>query len=123
MRNEDRVKNRETLIPLLQEELSKKPRDEWLETFRDIGFPSAPVYSIDEVFSDEQVLHRGMLVEVDHPKAGRIKQIGPALKFSDMCCEGGLPSPGLGAHTDEILEEIAGYSQKEVACLRERGAI
>jgi formyl-CoA transferase/CoA:oxalate CoA-transferase len=123
MRNEDRVKNRETLIPLLQEELSKKPRDEWLETFRDIGFPSAPVYSIDEVFSDEQVLHRGMLVEVDHPKAGRIKQIGPALKFSDMCCEGGLPSPGLGAHTDEILEEIAGYSPKEVACLRERGAI
>ncbi|MDP6458136.1 MAG: CaiB/BaiF CoA-transferase family protein [Candidatus Bathyarchaeota archaeon] len=123
MRNEDRVKNRETLIPLLQEELSKKPRDEWLETFRDIGFPSAPVYSIDEVFSDEQVLHRGMLVEVDHPKAGRIKQIGPALKFSDMCCEGGLPSPGLGAHTDEVLEEIAGYSPKEVAGLRERGAI
>ena len=123
VKNEDRVVNRGTLIPLLQEEFRKRPRDEWLEAFRGIGFPSAPVYSMDEVFADEQVLHRGMLVEMDHSEAGRIKQIGPVLKFSEAICEVGLPPPGLGAHTDEVLEEIAGYSPEEVAGLRERGAI
>jgi formyl-CoA transferase/CoA:oxalate CoA-transferase len=123
VKNMDRVTNRETLIPLLQEEFRKRSRDEWLETFRANGFPSAPVYSMDEIFADEQVLHRGMLVEMDHPEAGRIKQVGPVLKFSDTRYEVGLPSPGLGAHTDEVLEEIAGYSPEEVAGLRERGAI
>jgi formyl-CoA transferase/CoA:oxalate CoA-transferase len=78
---------------------------------------------MDEIFSDEQVLHRGMLVEMDHPEAGRINQIGPVLKFSETPCEVDLPPPGLGGHTDEILREIAGYSSKEVAGLRNRGAI
>jgi formyl-CoA transferase/CoA:oxalate CoA-transferase len=123
VKNEDRVENRGILIPLLQGEFRKRSRDEWLEAFRAIGFPSAPVYSIDEIFADEQVLHRGMLVEMDHPEAGRIKQIGPVLKFSGTRSEVGLPPPGLGAHTDEVLEEIAGYSPTEVAGLRERGAI
>ena len=123
VKNEDRVENRWTLIPLLQEEFRKRPRNEWLEAFRAIGFPSAPVYSMDEIFADEQVLHRGMLMEMDHPKAGRIKQIGPVLKFSGTPFEVGLPPPELGAHTDEVLEEIAGYSPNEVEGLRERGAI
>jgi crotonobetainyl-CoA:carnitine CoA-transferase CaiB-like acyl-CoA transferase len=123
VKNEDRVENRGILIPLLQGEFRKRPRDEWLEAFRAIGFPSAPVYSMDEIFADEQVLHRGMLVEMDHPEAGRIKQIGPVLKFSDTRSEVGPPPPGLGAHTDEVLMEIGGYSPEELAGLRERGAI
>ena len=123
VKNEGRVVNRGTLIPLLQEEFRKRPRDEWLEAFRGIGFPGAPVYSMDEIFTDEQVLHRGMVVEMDHPEAGRIKQIGPALKFSEAICEVRLPPPGLGAHTDEVLEKIAGYSPEEIAGLKERGAI
>jgi formyl-CoA transferase len=123
VKNENRVANRGTLIPLLQDEFRKRPRDEWLKAFRAIGFPSAPVYYINEIFADEQVLHRGMLVEMDHPEAGKIKQIGPVLKFSETPCKIDLPPPGLGAHTDEILIEIAGYSLDEVADLREKGAI
>jgi len=123
VKNEDRVENREVLIPLLQKEFRKKPRDEWLEALRAIGFPSGPVYAMDEIFADEQVLHRDMLVEMDHPEAGRIKQIGPVLKFSETPCEVGLPPPALGAHTGEVLEELAGYSPDEVEKLRELGAI
>ncbi|TRO61482.1 CoA transferase, partial [Candidatus Bathyarchaeota archaeon] len=60
--NDMRVKNRETLIPIIEEAFMTKPRDHWLDKLREAGFPCAPVYTMDEVFSDEQVLHRNMLV-------------------------------------------------------------
>jgi crotonobetainyl-CoA:carnitine CoA-transferase CaiB-like acyl-CoA transferase len=122
-KNQDRVENRYVLIPLLQKEFKKKSRDDWLKDFRAVGFPSAPVYSIDEIFKDKQVLHRDMLVEMDHPQAGRIKQIGPVLKFSETPCKLGLPPPMLGAHTEKVLQEIAGFTQEEVLILKEKGAI
>jgi len=121
--NDLRVENRGELIPFLDGEFLKRPRDEWLKVFRGLGFPSAPVYTMDEIFSDEQVLHREMVVEMDQPQAGKIKQIGPAIKFSETPCEIVVPPPVLGAHTEEVLTEIAGYSAEEVAALREAEAI
>ena len=121
--NDKRVENRGTLIPTLQEELKKGARDEWLEKLRVVGFPCAPVYAIDEIFSDPQVLHRGMLVEMEHPVAGAIKQIGPALKFSETPCALSAPPPTLGEQTEEVLKSLAGYSDVEIEELKEAGAI
>ncbi|MFB0557836.1 MAG: CaiB/BaiF CoA transferase family protein [Candidatus Bathyarchaeia archaeon] len=121
--NDKRVENRETLIPTLKEEFEKRARDEWLEKLRVVGFPCAPVYTIDEIFSDPQVLHRGMLAEMVHPVAGIIKQIGPALKFSETPCALGRPPPTLGEHTDEVLRSLAGYSDGEIETLRRDGAV
>lgn len=118
-----RVENRETLTSLLQEELLKRPRDDWLERLRALGFPCGPVYTMDEIFADEQVLHRGMLVEMEHPKAGKIKQIGPVIKFSETPSELTLPPPELGADTEMVLRDIAGYSDEEVEELRKAGAV
>jgi len=118
-----RVTNRGTLIPLLEAEFMKRPRDEWLKTLNDVGFPCAPVYLLDELFSDPQVLERGMLREVDHPKAGKIKQVGPVLKMSGTPCVMGSPPPTLGQHTESVLKELAGYSEDEIRELREKGAI
>ncbi|MBN2335008.1 CoA transferase, partial [Candidatus Bathyarchaeota archaeon] len=117
-----RVKHMDTLIPLLEEEFKKRPRDEWLEKLRGIGFPSGPVYTMDEIFSDQQVLGRGMLVETTHPKAGKVKQVGPVLKFSSSPCVVGDTPPTLGQHTEEVLRELAGYSDEEIRLLREKGA-
>ena len=112
--NEDRVKNRVELISLLEQEFLGKERDEWLTILKEIGFPCAPVYSIDEIFRDPQVLHREMLMEMEHPKAGTIKQIGPVLKFSESQSNFSLPPPLLGEHTEEILRDLADYSDEEI---------
>jgi len=122
-RGEKRVENRGVLIPFLEEEFRKRPRDDWLEALRAVGFPCAPVYTIDETFADPQVLHREMLAEMEHPVAGTVKQVGPALKFSETPCAMGAPPPTLGEHTEEVLKSLAGYSDEEIENLRQAGAI
>ncbi|MCW3992350.1 MAG: CoA transferase, partial [Candidatus Bathyarchaeota archaeon] len=120
---EKRVENREELVPALGKELKKRPRAEWLELLRGLGFPCAPVYTMDEIFSDTQVLHREMLFEMEHPRAGRIKMIGPTLKLSETPCVVDLSPPMLGEHTEEVLRENAGYSDEEIEELRKANAI
>jgi crotonobetainyl-CoA:carnitine CoA-transferase CaiB-like acyl-CoA transferase len=121
--NEKRVENRETLIPLLQRKFRKRRRDEWIGSLQSIGFPCAPVYTLDEIFVDPQVLHRGMLVEMRHPEAGKIKQIGPVIKFSGTPCVVESPPPLLGEHTEEVLRNVAGYSDEGLGRLRKAEAI
>jgi crotonobetainyl-CoA:carnitine CoA-transferase CaiB-like acyl-CoA transferase len=78
---------------------------------------------MDEVFSDPQLLHRNMLVTMDHPKVGKIKQIGAPLKFSETPCILELPPPMLGQHTDEVLVQLCGYTEDEVAALKENAVV
>ena len=118
-----RVENRNKLIPALEQVFKKRNRDEWLERLRGLGFPCAPVYTIDEIFSDTHVLHRGMLVYMEHAKAGHIKQIGPALKFSKTPCVLSSPPPLLGEHTEEVLRSIAAYTDDDIEGLRRAGAM
>ena len=121
--NTVRVENREILVPIIQERLLTKPRDVWLSKLMESGFPCAPVNAMDEVFSDPQLLHRNMLVTMDHPKIGKIKQIGVPLKFSDTPLKLELPPPMLGQHTDEVLVKLCGYSEDEVAALKKNNVV
>lgn len=120
--NDNRVTNRVKLIETLQSAFMNKNRDEWLRLLREKGFPCAPVYSIDEVFSDPQIRHRNMLVEMDHPIAGRIKQIGTPFNFSISSTGLAKCPPVLGEHSDEILKDL-GYSENSISELREKGVI
>ena len=121
--NPKRVENRKLLIPILERAFLTKPRDEWLELLVQNDVPAGPVYSISELFSDKQVLHREMLVKVKHPSVGTIDQIGIPMKFSETKPEIKRPPPVLGQDTREVLSTLLGYSETEINKLEQKRVI
>ncbi len=110
-------KRREETISLLQKTFRTKNRDEWYRQLRDLDIEVGPVNSLEEVFNDPQVLHRRMAVEVEHPTAGRMRQIGLPFKFSETPGQIRRPAPFIGRDTETILLEL-GYSGAEIEELR-----
>jgi crotonobetainyl-CoA:carnitine CoA-transferase CaiB-like acyl-CoA transferase len=106
----------------LQQIFLTKTRDEWFELLIRNDVPAGKVYAPDEVFSDPQVLHRQMVIELEHPTLGRIKQVGIAPKLSSTPGRVRSLSPLPGEQTDEILREL-GYKRKEIKNLRQEGVV
>lgn len=100
----------------------QKDQKEWLDLLKEEDTCVGPVYELDEVFSDPQVLEREMLLEMDHPVAGRIKQIGFPIKFSKTPGELKTHSPQLGEHTEEILKGL-NYSDEDIERFKQEGVI
>lgn len=116
----DRYANRDVLIPLLAGEFTRLPTSVWLERLRG-HVPCGPVYSVEEALADEHAIARDMVIGVDHPTFGWLRQVGTPLKMAGV-----TPvhrrAPRLGEHTDSILAE-AGYSAGEIARLRTDGVV
>jgi crotonobetainyl-CoA:carnitine CoA-transferase CaiB-like acyl-CoA transferase len=99
---------------LTQETLRTRPAEEWLERLTAAGVPCAPVLTRTQMLSNEQVVANGIIVQTEHPEAGRIRQARPAARFSETPAEIRWGSAALGAHTAEVLEEI-GYAAADIA--------
>ena len=99
-----------------------KTRDEWSEFFKDMEVCFSPVYYLNETFSDPQVLHRNMVEEIDHPRIGKVRQIGLPLKLS--ATPGQVRSLGTpdGTDTEEILLKLQ-YTRRQIEELRKTGAV
>jgi alpha-methylacyl-CoA racemase len=106
----------------LKEVFLTKTRDEWFELLIRNDVPAGKVHTPDEVFRDPQVLHRQMLIEVEHPTLGKIKQVGVAPKLSGTPGKVRSLSPLPGEHTDETLRGL-GYKQEEIKNLHQEGAV
>ena len=117
-----RIANREALEAMLGEEFRKWPTREILARLAAEELPAAPVLSLEEVIEDPQVRHNGILVERDHPSAGRIRQPRPPARFDRTPAEAGRLAPLPGEHTDEILAEL-GIDPEERRRLREAGVV
>lgn len=102
-----RVKNNAAIVAILQEAVIQRTSAEWMAALEAEGIPAGPVMYHDEVFTDPQVLARGMVAEVEHAKAGRQKTLGVPIKMS--ATPGGVrrPAPALGQHDDEIKKRKA----------------
>ena len=126
--NPDRVRNRDTLIPLITETLAAKSCAEWTDLLATAGVPAGPVNSVPAALEQPQVAAREMVVEVEHPVAGTLKMLGSPIKLSAQPPTASpapylrRPPPVLGEHTDEILTE-AGYTAAQVTELREAGVV
>ena len=115
--NAKRVENREEIVKIIGDLITAKNGEEWLKILTDAGVPCGPIYTIDKIFADPQVLHRQMLQELNHPTAGKIKVAGIPVKLSDTPGEVKSAPPVLGQHTEEILTAL-GYSDKDVTKLK-----
>lgn len=116
-----RFAHREELVRLLASEFRQHSTQWWLDLLR--GYvPCAPVNSVEEALADEQVLARNLLVEVEHPAFGTLRQTASAVQFPGEQ-RGHQPASALGADTDAILSDMLGYSESQIAELRARRAI
>lgn len=121
--NQMRVRNRETLVPMVRDIIAGKPSRFWLEKLEKADVPCGPVNTIDQVFNDPQVQARGMVHNMPHPLAHEdIKLIANPLRFSETPVSYRHAPPLLGQDTQNILEGL-GLSNAEIATLQEKEII
>jgi crotonobetainyl-CoA:carnitine CoA-transferase CaiB-like acyl-CoA transferase len=117
----DRFANRETLLPLLRARFETRTTADWLDRLRG-RVPCAPVNDVRQALADPQVLARDMIVDVEHPEFGTLREVR-----SPVRTEGEIRqprrAPRLGEHTDSILRDVLGYGDGTIARLRTAGVI
>jgi len=120
-RFQDRLAHRGELIALLQQVMESKTTAEWLAALQG-HVPCAPVYTVEEALQDEQVVARDMVIEVDHPQFGRLREVGCPIKIDDVRPRY-EPASALGADTAALLRNLLKLRDDEIAALRRDGAI
>lgn len=118
-----RTKNAADINGRLAERFRSNTQAYWLEKLRAVRIPCGPVHNIAQVMSNPQVLHRNMIVEVEHPDGGAVQVPGNPVKLSETHEDTFNPPPTLGQHTEEVLKTLLGKSGGEIAALREAGTI
>ena len=114
--------HRNALYSIMAETLRQKPRDYWLKLFEAADVPCAPVSRREEFMEDPQVKHNQMIVTVNDPKLGEVKQMGIPLTIVERPGRIKGSAPQLGEHNNLILEEF-GYSDNEIAQLGDKGVV
>ena len=120
--NAQRSNNLQALIEILNSHMVLDTTENWLARMEAAQLPAGPVNDILQMHADPQALARDMIVEVDHPIAGRVKTIGHPVKFSRTPGKVADAAPFLGQHTREILGEM-GYDSTQIDALVESCAV
>ena len=120
--NQDRRAHRAELLERLQEVFLTRTYEEWERILLAAGVPMGAINDIAQVVEHPQVRARGSLLEVDHPRAGKVRIVAPAARLSETPASVRAASPLLGQHTDEVMAEMLKLSAGEIADLRAAGA-
>jgi len=121
-KNADRVRNKETLMPLVAEIFRQWKRADLVAALEKAGVPCGPINTVPQVFEDPQVKHRGMRMDLPHPSAGTVPSVKNPINFKDAALRYEHAPPLLGQHSDDILREL-GLSDAEIAALRAGGVV
>ena len=106
------------LNAMFDQVLATKSRDEWLRIFTEHDLFCCPIYKLTDLVNDPQIMQNGYIVDFDHPTLGKIRIPGYPIHFSEAQAGTRSAAPELGEHTDEVLREIAGCTDQEIAQLR-----
>jgi len=112
--NGARVRNRTTLVPLLEAIFRRSPKATWLQKLETAGIVCGPINEISDVFADPQVQARNMVVEVEHSLGQPLKLVANPLRMSETPLNRYEAPPRLGQHTDELLSGVLGLGASEI---------
>ncbi len=117
-----RIENGKEISKKLRAAFLRKDRSEWIEEMNKARVPCGPVNTMEEVFSDPHILHRGLVKEIDDPRLGKIRQVPFPVKFSETPARVKSPPPKMGEHTEEVLLSF-GYTKEDIEDLRREKVI
>ena len=100
--NPQRVRNRQALVPALQEEFLRRTTEEWLPELRAAGIPCGPINTVSQSFNDQHIQARGFVWECEHPTAGRIKLSGSPIHLSETPTRLYKAPPLLGEDDEKV---------------------
>ena len=121
--NAERVRNRDTLVPMIDAVMRTRTQAEWASELTPRGVPCGPINRLDQVFADPQVAARGLRVDLPHPLAGSVPQVVAPLKFSATPPLYDRAPPLLGEHTAQVLRERLALDDATLAQLVARSVI
>jgi crotonobetainyl-CoA:carnitine CoA-transferase CaiB-like acyl-CoA transferase len=120
---DDAHTHRDEIVRRLRPLIRKRSSSEWLALFLEANIWAGEVYDYDQLCSDPQVQHRGLIATVDHPTIGALRLPNVPIELSETPASIRTAPPLLGQHTDEVLTELLGFDHKQLADLRAKGAI
>ena len=119
----DRLKNQSFIENELNKALSTQTSDHWIEKLNKAKVPCGPINKFSDALNDEQVKHRNMIVEVEHPDGGFVKMPGNPVKMSYTNEESYSSPPHLGTNTREILKNWSKYGEDIIKDLEKENII
>jgi len=122
-KNSERVRHRAVLVPLLEEIMRTRSKQDWLSALEAAKVPCGAINDLSEVFADAHVQSRGMVTHWTHPARDDVQLVASPLKLSGTPVRNDLPPPLLGQHTNEVLRTVLNKSASDIAALRQDGVI
>jgi crotonobetainyl-CoA:carnitine CoA-transferase CaiB-like acyl-CoA transferase len=121
--NASRVKNRDALCSTISKSLAQHSSQHWLQVLEQHEVPCGPINTIDQVFEDQQILARNMLVTLEDERAGEIQMVANPINFSRSAIDYAAPPPQIGNDTASVLADYLEYSHAELEALRKKSVI
>ena len=121
--NGARNRNRSALIEKLQQVFLTRSYEEWEALLSENGIPVGAINNLAQVVEHAQVKARGSVVDIEHPRAGKIRTVGVPVRLSATPGSIRTPSPALGEHTAAVLQDVLGLDGAEIDALRAAGAL
>ncbi|CAG9179179.1 Acetyl-CoA:oxalate CoA-transferase [Cupriavidus laharis] len=120
--NADRVAHFDETVALVQARIAGQPVAFWLEALRNAGVACAPIHTLDQALAHPQLAARGLVVESEHPRLGKVRNMGLPIRFQGENRTAHRAPPLLGEHTEEVLRQV-GYDADAIAALKARGVV